>query len=499
MARPPIPGERFGPYLVESIIGEGGMGTVYRARDTRLDRVVALKVMKDATGDASARFMREARVGASLSHRDVATVYETGVADEVAFIAMEWVDGLPLRKAAASMSTAARIELLILIAEVVAFAHDQNVLHRDLKPGNVLVTTATGRPKLLDFGIAKRTHAPAAPDPRTFVTAEDIALGTPSYMAPEQHVSVTKVDARADQFSWAVLAYEVLAGVHPRMTVSLGSSPFPVGVPEPLGTRCADVPPAIVAAIHKAMAFLPEDRFPSMRELLGSLRGPEVRAADTVQLPPRDGNVPKKPRRNRSLVTFGVATATVLLVGLVVGAGVLVWSERRHASAPVSVADASASSALTASSEPVTSRELEPPIVAPPVSQSSAQPREQPSASARRARVRAVEIHGIPDEFGAAKPRLERALAERALPCFREQSFRPGIYVAMTVKLAHDGSKESTTTTDTCLGSRKQCGPPPWVSAAIVACVEAAVDATPFPPTVAKEGMYVRVDVAPLW
>jgi predicted Ser/Thr protein kinase len=207
-------GERVGPYVIDIVLGEGGMGIVYRATDTRLGRTVALKAVAPRfSGDAirRERLRREARAAAALSHPGIATVFALEEIDGEVYIASEYVDGETLReefrRSRASFETA--VSTAIEIARALAAAHAQGIVHRDLKPENV-VRSRAGSVKILDFGLARVSDAGAGPS----LTADDARLGTPGYMAPEQ-LRGEPVDFRADLFAFGVLLHEMSTGVHP--------------------------------------------------------------------------------------------------------------------------------------------------------------------------------------------------------------------------------------------------------------------------------------------
>lgn len=225
-ASAPVPGQSFGPYRLERIVGVGGMGIAFRAHDTARGAPVALKLLRSKDGspptdEARARFVREARLAAGLVHPNIVGIVASGAIGTVPYLAMEWIEGCTLAERALDprFEAGARIEVLSRIAEALAHAHAQGIVHRDLKPSNVMIDAA-GTPKLVDFGIAKQArddsqpfalaHTEAGVGP---ATRTGVLLGTPSYMAPEQMIS-PEVDARVDQFAWGVMAYELLAGVH---------------------------------------------------------------------------------------------------------------------------------------------------------------------------------------------------------------------------------------------------------------------------------------------
>ena len=263
-------------FRIEAVLGRGGMGVVYRAVDTRLHRFVALKVLLleiSQDPERRARFLREAQVAASLGHQNIAGVYEVGEDKGRIFIAMEYVEGQTLRACLnAPMLLSTALQLAAQIARGMAGAHDKNVLHRDLKPDNVMVTPE-GIAKILDFGVAKQlTPAKiAAPAGAEHVTAQGFILGTPGYMSPEQAMGRT-LDPRSDIFSFGVLLYEMTTGGKPftgtamDMLVAVARD-----TPAPPSSKSARVTPDIERVILRCMARNPADRYPTARALCDAL------------------------------------------------------------------------------------------------------------------------------------------------------------------------------------------------------------------------------------
>ena len=225
------PGTRFGPYEIVGAVGAGGMGEVYKARDTRLQRDVAVKVLPAAlTGDAAARerFLREARAVASLQHPNICTLHDVGeTGDGSVFLVMELLHGeTALQRAAQGpLEVAALVDAGIALADALETAHAAGIVHRDIKPANV-VLTARG-PKILDFGVAQmRPAAPessartALPDPQ--LTSPGTAVGTVAYMSPEQ-LRGEALDARSDLFSLGLVLFELATG-RPAFTGSTSSA-----------------------------------------------------------------------------------------------------------------------------------------------------------------------------------------------------------------------------------------------------------------------------------
>jgi len=281
-------GARLGRYEVRSVVGSGGMGVVFEARDPELDRMVAVKVLRARSGDGSEgelRLRREGQTMARLTHPNVIRVYDVGVAHGHAFVAMEFVAGGTLADwlERAPRRTSEILAVFLEAGRGLAAAHDAGLVHRDFKPSNVLVG-ADGRVLVTDFGLARAAQdvaPPAAPgsagDPApgaiATVTRTGDLVGTPAYMAPEQFAG-EPVDARADQFSFCVSLWRALFGIAPyegttfeTLAASTGSgdlAPLPPGA-------ASRVPAALRTAIARGLDHDPAARFPSMRELLAVL------------------------------------------------------------------------------------------------------------------------------------------------------------------------------------------------------------------------------------
>jgi serine/threonine protein kinase len=268
------PGDRLGPYTVLRELGRGGMGRVYLASDSTLGRNVALKALPpELTLDPSHkdRLRREARAAAALTHPGICTVFALEELDGDVYIASEFVDGTTLRYQldAGIRPSAAEVErIAIELADALAHAHERGVVHRDLKPDNVMLTS-DGRVKILDFGLARLT----APDAQAPITQPGTVFGTPAYMAPEQ-LQGNIVDARADVFAYGVLLYEYAAGTHP----FAASTPLAVagrileGHATAIAERRPDTPANVAAVISRSLSKSPADRFESAAAIVRALR-----------------------------------------------------------------------------------------------------------------------------------------------------------------------------------------------------------------------------------
>jgi serine/threonine protein kinase len=245
-----------GRYLLEALIGQGGMGEVYRARDTTLHRKVALKVVRsDREGpESKGRLLREARAAAALSHPNTVAIHDLGESDGVLYIVMELVNGMPLLAYVGDdrVPAARKLRWCAEIARALACAHKAGVLHRDVKPTNVMVSDE-GVAKVLDFGLAK----PVEPKSFDFKTQAGHVVGTVRYMAPEQLAGDT--DPRSDQYALGVTTYELLSGHYP--------SGNPLGVTEPLVSLVPDLPKRVSGLVERLMRPLPGDRFASMNDV----------------------------------------------------------------------------------------------------------------------------------------------------------------------------------------------------------------------------------------
>jgi serine/threonine-protein kinase len=262
------PGSTFGGYEVEDVVGLGGIGVLYRARQLRLDRPVALKLVEaDAARDpvVRERLRREARAVAALDHPNVVPLYEAGEKDGTVYIVTRWVDGRelgtlihddgPLDPVTAARSAAQ-------IADALEIAHEKGLIHRDVKPSNVILT-AEGHVYLTDFGLAKRAETAAG------LTGADQMLGTVDYVAPEL-IEGSEPDARSDIYSLGCVLYEMLAGEAPFADQRGGMAKMWAQVnaePTPMHERRPDVPAALEEVMNRAMAKAPQAR-PTAAEFL---------------------------------------------------------------------------------------------------------------------------------------------------------------------------------------------------------------------------------------
>ena len=266
------PGTTIGPYSVTAKIGEGGMGEVYRARDTTLGRDVALKVLPSEVAsdpDRRKRFEREARAVAALNHPNIVTIHSVEEADGVRFLTMELVEGRSLDQTIPEdgMPLERFLELAVPLTSGLAAAHEKGITHRDLKPANVMVGN-DGRVKVLDFGLAKGVEGGSGEDPADMptitatVTRPGVILGTASYMSPEQ-VEGKPVDPRSDVFSLGVLLYEAATGQRPFLgdsSISVMSSILK-DTPASVRTLRAEVPLAVADLVARCLEKRPKDRF----------------------------------------------------------------------------------------------------------------------------------------------------------------------------------------------------------------------------------------------
>jgi eukaryotic-like serine/threonine-protein kinase len=359
-------GDTFDRYSIEDLLGEGGMGKVYRAFDPRLHRRVALKVMtrrEDGppqsanSSEGAVRMLREARAAAALDHPNCVSIFDVGEVDGTPFIAMELIEGRSLRALiGAPVPWDKRLRWLVDVARALAAAHKRGLVHRDIKPENVMVRD-DGVVKVLDFGIARRPDAPVDPVGATqqsgleALTGKGIVIGTPRYMSPEQ-MRGDPLDGRSDQFAWGVLAYEVLSGKSPWR--SDGGSLAAVAE---LLTREAEpmeiegLPAIVEQTVRRALAKTRDERLGTMEDIVrvlepyasGSVADVNVSSAEPTKPaptptgsndtemststptpapePPADRAPPAAPPKERR----GWGIAAVALVAAA-AAGVLAWT-----------------------------------------------------------------------------------------------------------------------------------------------------------------------------
>src|SRR5262245_21096289 len=253
-------GTSLGRYRIDALIGTGGMGAVYRAYDTVLKRPLAIKVLHDRSSHN--QLLREAQSASALSHSAICTVYEVGSERGVTFIAMEYVDGEPLAmKIATGPLTIADVRRYgIEVADALAHAHERDVIHRDLKAANVIVS-ASGRLKVVDFGLARRLD-PEMTDASTqgSISGPDVTVGTPYAMAPEQ-VKAGKLDHRTDVWALGVLLYEMVAGSHPFGGASLPELMAAILRDQPAALRLSPAAEPIRGIIATCLAKDPDRRY----------------------------------------------------------------------------------------------------------------------------------------------------------------------------------------------------------------------------------------------
>jgi eukaryotic-like serine/threonine-protein kinase len=278
------PGARLGPYEILSALGAGGMGEVYCARDPRLGRDVAIKVLPrtfSADVDRLHRFEQEARAAAALNHPNILAVFDIGTHAETPFIVSELLEGETLRERVNAGPVAVRkaIELALQVVHGLAAAHEKGITHRDLKPENVFVTR-DNRVKILDFGLAKLTQDHAALEPASETatmpspTQPGVVLGTVGYMAPEQVRGLT-VDRRADLFAFGAILYELLSGgrAFRRDTAAETMTAILNADPPDLNGAAAPIPPALVRIVNRCLEKNPSERFQTATDLAFALDG----------------------------------------------------------------------------------------------------------------------------------------------------------------------------------------------------------------------------------
>ena len=276
----PMPGQTVGTYEIVSLLGKGGMGEVYRARDRRLPRMVAIKFLSPSLHHdptAAARLEQEARLASSLNHPGIVTVFDVGQWNRHPYVVMELVEGQSLaeRLSAGRLSVREALDVAVQVAEALAAAHDAGVFHRDLKPQNIMLV-GDGRAKIIDFGLGKKARPPIGADECTVsgdaLTMPSTMMGTVGYLAPEQVVG-KETGGAADQFALGVVVYEMLTGkraFHAETPVQTLSAILD-SEPRPLQELRADAPPQAAAILRRCLAKSAERRYASTHDLANDL------------------------------------------------------------------------------------------------------------------------------------------------------------------------------------------------------------------------------------
>ncbi|MEV5409316.1 serine/threonine-protein kinase [Thermopolyspora sp. NPDC052614] len=299
---PPLIGTRLGDYLVESVVGRGGMATVYRAHDHRLNRAVALKVLAPQLSHDPRfrdRFIRESRLVASIDHPHIIPIYEAGESNELLFIAMRYVDGSDLRKLIQSggpLPIARAGRLFTQIASALDAAHLNGLVHRDVKPANILVAEGPASDPeadhvyLTDFGLTKSTYAEAG------LTSQGQFMGTPRYVAPEQ-IRGLPVDGRGDLYAFACVVYEALTGLPPfqRDTELALLYAHVSHEPPPLTPYRPELPHAVNAVMARALAKSPTERYATCQQFITALRDAIAGGPGTAGVAPEIGTTSTPP------------------------------------------------------------------------------------------------------------------------------------------------------------------------------------------------------------
>lgn len=318
MAVPSI--ERYGRYELQEALGEGAMGTVYRAWDPELARAVAVKVIDgwQMSAETLERFRREARTLASLPHQNIVTVFDVGTQDGAPFIVMELVDGPTLAQVIADGSVTSfeqKLRTMAGVCDALEAAHRAGIIHRDIKPSNILMG-ADGRPKLADFGIA-RSHD-------SNLTASGGVWGTPAYLAPEV-LGGAPPDVRSDMYGLSACLYEWLCGALPHRAediLALSAQVQSADAP-PLSDRWLDCPPSLERCVHRGLARNPVDRFASVGEFASAIRAILGEAPPKTAEPAAPASAPADPSRRapsvgrRRLRALFLALAGLAAIGFV--------------------------------------------------------------------------------------------------------------------------------------------------------------------------------------
>ncbi len=332
-------------YELGERIGSGGFAEVFLARDLRLKREVAIKVTRPdfaVNAQMMQRFRREAETVAALRHPHIMPIYDLGEAEGIAYIVMPFIRGESL---SARLDRDGRLpaeqarSILLQAADALASAHEAGVVHRDVKPDNIMLDRREDQVLLMDFGIAKAIESGADV---TSLTSTGLVMGTPHYMSPEQAAGERNVDARADQYALGVIAYRMLAGSLPFDGPSVRAilTKQLVGAAIPLRQAAPEAPPALVAAIERAMAKEPDDRYPTVRAFVGAVRADPAYAAEVLRttggVPPYTPQVAVPAQPAPARMSRWVPAAALVALGLTGGA--IILTARKDEATPTTAA-----------------------------------------------------------------------------------------------------------------------------------------------------------------
>lgn len=304
-------GDTVGPYTIDSPVGQGGMAVVYKAHHARLDRYVAIKIMHESflqDDDFRERFAREARIVARLEHPNIVPIYDYNEYNNVPYLVMKYIDGLTLKRLAfkRGLSLVETADMMAEIAAAMDYAHQRNILHRDMKPSNIIIDS-DNRPYITDFGLARIAEVGAS------TISHDVMLGTPYYISPEQARGEKELDHHTDLYSLGIILYELIAGTVP----FVADTPYAIVhnhiyQPVPLPSEHnQDLSPEIDAVLIRALAKEPADRYHSATEMIqafkmaldvSDVKDPSASVVVTTpSVKPKNEDAPAQPRIGASL------------------------------------------------------------------------------------------------------------------------------------------------------------------------------------------------------
>ncbi len=309
-------GKKISHYKILEKLGEGGMGVVYKARDTKLDRTVALKFLPShltKSEEDKQRFIREAKAAAALNHPHICTVYSVEEHDDSQFISMEYIDGVTLREKCRAASLVAlqaneAIDYAIQIAEALSEAHGKGIVHRDIKPENIMVDSKN-RIKVMDFGLAKLKGMDN-------LTKAGSTVGTMAYMSPEQ-IQGQEVDHRSDIFSFGVVLYEMLTGVTPFRGEHEAAMMYSIvnEEPDPVSNYISDVHPDLIRVTERTLDKDPDDRYQSVDHIISDIRHLKKKSSQRIATQPqtpivtageKTGSAQQQPQKHSTSVTINI-------------------------------------------------------------------------------------------------------------------------------------------------------------------------------------------------